>query len=163
MILAFEADPDTFAVLSRNLSGQDVMLFHRAAASVPGTIDFYSSDTSGWSSRFPVLGAANARKVSVRAEPLSATLKAMSLNRIDFLKVDVEGAEYDILLGDKPLWDIKIGALVVEVDRTPRDTRYAMRDLVDFLKARFQLVNVGTGHFPLVTCRHPTDRVPRSE
>jgi FkbM family methyltransferase len=36
---------------------------------------------------------------------LNATLRAKGIAGIDFLKVDVEGAEYDILLGDKALWD----------------------------------------------------------
>jgi hypothetical protein len=100
-----------------------------------------------------VLGAANATKVAVRTEPLSETLRARRIDRIDFLKVDVEGAEYDILLGDKKLWNLPIANLIVEVDRTPRDARYSWDDLVSFLKTKFVNISFGTGNYPLVTCR----------
>jgi FkbM family methyltransferase len=152
-LIAIEADPDTFAVLDHNLAGQNVERLHQAVASEVGAIDFYSSDVSGWSSRYPALGAANARKVSVKAEPLSTTLRTRGINQIDFLKIDVEGAEYDILLGDTPLWDnLKIGSMIVEVDRTPRDHRYSMNELTDFLRKKFRSVSVGPGDYPLVTC-----------
>src|SRR6185436_7619434 len=91
-IIAIEADPDTFAVMNLNLADQNVERLHQAAASEVGGIDFYSSDISGWSSRYAVLGAKNARKVSVPAEPLSTTLRNRGISQIDFLKVDVEGA-----------------------------------------------------------------------
>lgn len=151
-IIAIEADPDTFAVLNYNLASQNIDRIHQAVASTTGAIDFYSSETSGWSSRYPVLGAASARKVSVHAEPLSATLRNRGIGQIDFLKIDVEGAEYDIILGDKALFEFKIGAMIVEADRSPRDSQYTMRELLDSLRARFRSVSVGSGNYPLVTC-----------
>lgn len=151
-ILAIEADPDTFAVLDINLAHQNVERLHRAAASEVGAIDFYSSEISGWSSRYAVLGAKDARKVSVPAEPLSATLGVLGVDRIDFLKIDVEGAEYDVLLGDRDLWSIPIRHLLVEVDRSPRDHRYSFEQLISHMKAKFQAVTVGSGKYPLVAC-----------
>lgn len=151
-ILAFEADPTTFAIMDENLADQDIARFHRAVASQSGTIDFYSSPTSGWSSLYPVLGAANARRVVVKAEPLSQALHG--IDKIDFLKIDVEGAEYDILLGDKALWDIPIRNLVVEVDRAPRDPRYTISALLDLLRKKFQSVSIGSGDYPLIIARN---------
>jgi FkbM family methyltransferase len=154
-ILAIEADPDTFAVLDFNLADQNVERLHQAAASESGAIDFYSSGISGWSSRYAVLGAQDARKVSVPSEPLSATLRKHGIEQIDFLKVDVEGAEYDILLGDGELWAIPIRNLVVEVDRSPRDKRYELEQMLSLLRLKFRSVEVGQGTYPLVTCRDP--------
>jgi FkbM family methyltransferase len=151
-IIAIEADPDTFALLNLNLANQNVERLHQAAASEAGTIDFYSSEISGWSSRYAVLGAKNARRVSVPAEPLSVTLGKLGVDGIDFLKIDVEGAEYDILLGDCDLWSTPIRHLVVEVDRSPRDERYSFEQLMALLRARFASTEVGSGKYPLVRC-----------
>ena len=103
-------------------------------------------------SSIAVLGAKNARKVSVPAEPLSTKLRNRGISQIDFLKVDVEGAEYDILLGDSLLWDQKIRSLIVEADRAPRDARYSIKELVEFLNSKFRSVSVGSGDYPLITC-----------
>jgi FkbM family methyltransferase len=151
-IIAIEADPDTFAILNSNLTDQRVECFHQAVSSTPGTLDFYSSSTSGWSSLYPVMGAADGRKVSVRSEPLSTTLRACNIGFIDFLKVDVEGAEYDILLGDPPLWQTPIRHLVAEVDRAPRDERYSFDQLERFMRTKFKSVQIGGGNFPLMIC-----------
>lgn len=51
-IFAYEADPDTFAVLDVNLKDQSIEKFHRAVASKSGAIDFFSSPVSGWSSLY---------------------------------------------------------------------------------------------------------------
>lgn len=159
-IVAIEADPDTFAVLDLNLARQNIDRLHQAVASEDGAIDFYCSDISGWSSRYPVLGAATGSKVSVRAEPLSTTLAARSIDQIDFLKIDVEGAEYDILLGDKALWNLRIKNLVVEADRFPRDQRYSFDDLLSFMRASFGKVVVGSGNYPLIYGTHPNSSPP---
>jgi hypothetical protein len=133
---------------------------HQAVASESGQIDFFSCNTSGWSSRYPsadpnlqhIIDTSSQRRVSVPAEKLSTTLGSRQIKQLDFLKVDVEGAEYDILLGDKDLWNTPISTLIVEADRTPRDARYSMNDLVELLKSKFRSVSIGNGNYPLITC-----------
>jgi hypothetical protein len=70
------------------------------------------------------------------------------------LKVDVEGAEYDIVLGDEELLSFDIRCLVVEVDRHPRDKRYEFRSMVEKLRNRFGTVieRKRDSNFPLLVC-----------
>lgn len=153
-IIAIEADPRTFGVLCRNVRNLNVDCLNMAAASHTGSLDFYSSETSGWSSAFQVLGAANVAPIKVDARPLSAELKSRNIHSLDFLKIDVEGAEYDILLGDKALWDIAIKSLVVEVDERPRDERYKLHDMELLLRERFHSVRKTKEHslYPVFIC-----------
>jgi hypothetical protein len=71
------------------------------------------------------------------------------------LKIDVEGAEYDIVLGDGGLLGLDIQCLAVEVDRFPRDERYEFPSMIAALQARFRTVAVRKprSSFPLLICR----------
>jgi FkbM family methyltransferase len=151
-ILAFEADPFTFALLSNNVRGLDVHCGNAAVTSKKGEISFFSSEVSGWSSLFQSRGALTAAEVTVPAVKLSDVFK--DIPAVDFLKVDVEGAEYDILLGDSALWDTQINALAVEVDRSPRDDRYRFDDIIDMLRRRFSdVTQLGHAEYPVFVCR----------
>jgi FkbM family methyltransferase len=152
-IFAFEADPSTFSLLSSNVTGLGIECSNVAAASENGEISFFSSEVSGWSSLFQSRGASTATKVTVPAIKLSEALKDTAV--IDLLKVDVEGAEYDILVGDKALWNRRINALAVEVDRNPRDQRYRFSDMMDLLRSRFSSVTEASGHaeYPVFVCQ----------
>jgi FkbM family methyltransferase len=153
-IFAFEADPATFALLSANVRGLRVDCWQCAVASFDGEIEFFSSPVSGWSSLYPVMGAAEGQMVKVSTVLLSRFLKHADIGCIDFLKVDVEGAEYDILLGDAELLSLDIRCLVVEVDRVPRDKRYEFRALVQKLQGKFRTVieRKQDSDFPLLIC-----------
>jgi FkbM family methyltransferase len=157
VIHAFEADPFTFALLSRNVSKHSIHCHHAALASKDGEVDFYSSHVSGWSSAFQTRGAVNAERVKVRSMRMSQFLRAEGISHIDFLKVDVEGAEYDILLGDPAIWSVAtIKCLAVEVDRNPRDNRYSFAALLALLKSRFRYVTEvekdGRWEYPVFIC-----------
>jgi FkbM family methyltransferase len=109
-ILAFEADPSTFAILDANLADLNVERLYQAVTSQAGTIDFFVRDKRVVVSP-PSVGCANATKVAVRTQPLGGTLRA----RRHFLTVDVEGAEYDSLLGGKELWNLPISNSIVRL------------------------------------------------
>ena len=153
-IFAFEADPKTFALLSENMRGLGVDCLQRAVASFDGQIEFFSSPISGRSSSYPVMGAADGQSVKVSTVRLSRFLKQADIRCVDFLKVDVEGAEYDVLLGDAELLNLDIKCLVVEVDRVPRDETYEFRSLVERLRGKFRTVieRKQDSAFPLLIC-----------
>jgi FkbM family methyltransferase len=151
-ILAIEADPHTMRVLSTNVEGKQIQAIHSAASDRSGIVNFYSSRVSGWSSLYEVRGAANGEQVQVPAVRLSSLLRDRGIERIGLLKIDVEGAEYPILLGDRELMEIPIDALLVEVDRNPRDTRYSFGELYDLLQHNFRHVLIvdGGADYPLI-------------
>jgi FkbM family methyltransferase len=158
-IYAIEADPSTFATLAGNVEHnalQDfVRPFHLAISSVTGTLTFYRAATSGWSSLFPVRGAEGGEAVQVSSMSLPAFCAAQGIGEIDILKIDVEGAEYDIVLGDPGFFEVPVHELLLEVDRDPRDSRYGYAALMDRLRQRYHSVvtdRPGDEEYPLVHC-----------
>jgi len=156
-IHSFEPDLGNYRVLEKNLDQLDasVELNHSAVASNAGELEFFSAEFGGWSSAFGVLGAEDAKSYKVPAIVLSEYISQHSIERIDFMKVDVEGSEYDILIGDDQLWETEIKCLVVEIDRTPRDDRYAGVDLRAFLKEKFESIECASpdAPYPVYFCR----------
>jgi len=96
-ILAFEPDPDTFAVLRRNverntLSG--IELHNRALAGTPGVRDFYADSTRPGSTGMSLSRKSGLdRCTTVQCVKLSDYIK----QEVDFLKLDIEGMELDVV------------------------------------------------------------------
>lgn len=109
-LVAVEADPSTYQRLVRNVAGLDVVTLHRAAAGADGTIAFHSS----WLS----IGSSIARRSpadvahEVRASTLQSLMDEVGVDHIDLLKIDIEGAEFE-LLATAPL--DRVAEIVAEV------------------------------------------------
>lgn len=158
-VFCVEANPTTFSILSRNLqrnqlSNVTARLF--AAASVEGSVAIYEApESSGGASLFPGEHLREAA-VRVQARSLAAFLIENECLSIDVMKIDIEGAEYDVLLSDGVLsGNFQIKALIVEVDASPRDERFQLPELVMRLNRRFASVRqVKGGRYPLFLCRN---------
>jgi FkbM family methyltransferase len=102
-VIAFEPEPANRALLARNAAanGVTVDIRPRAVAGAPGQVGLYGqADNKGGWSLMPD-GAAGPDLV-VEATTLEAELAG--LERIDFLKLDVQGAEPAILESTMSLW-----------------------------------------------------------
>jgi FkbM family methyltransferase len=94
-IVAFEPDPDVFAVLEENVSRNglhDVTLVRKAISTATGTASF----TSGQRYEGAIVGGLTdspAPTVEVETVPLAAYLD----EPVDFLKMNIEGVECDVL------------------------------------------------------------------
>lgn len=89
-VFAFEPDPEVFKVLSANvaqLSNHRISLNQAAVWKEETTLTFYQNDVDGGS----LTTAGTDNQVQVKAIDLAGFLDG--LERIDFLKIDVEGAE----------------------------------------------------------------------
>lgn len=163
-IHSFEADPANFSILSGNLLQINVdnriHLNQVAVSDSDKVIEFYSSAVSGWSSRYQVRGAESGVKVIVQSVKLSAYLREHGIVRVDLLKVDIEGGEYDLLMGDTDLWSVVIEEIIVEVDRQPREgIGYSFDDLVAFLGERYvDVLEIKGGDYPVFRCQGPRSR-----
>jgi FkbM family methyltransferase len=92
-ILAFEACPETFQILQRNVSNNrlaNVEAFNLAVSGSERDIVFYSTAGSIFGSSNELRG--RGAGVSVKGFPLSSFLS----ETIDLLKMDVEGAELEV-------------------------------------------------------------------
>jgi FkbM family methyltransferase len=100
-VLAFESHPENFAVLTKNLSGRkhrNVKLFEVALADQEGSLPLYVSP--GSSNHSLLEGFTKAEEViKVKSKSLDTVLSELGIARVDFVKIDVEGAEPLVLAG----------------------------------------------------------------
>jgi FkbM family methyltransferase len=95
VVTAFEADPTIAAILRRNLAANgalDVEIVEAAVWTSEGTVAFSSEGSDSGS--VASLGVTAGRSIEVRAVRLRDRMVG---ERIDLLKLDIEGAERDVL------------------------------------------------------------------
>lgn len=99
-IYAFEPAPDNFAVLQKNVANCDrIRAFNFALGAQDATLELFASDNpinfGGYS--LHAAGSDTSKKVSIPVRNVAAVLKEIALDTVDVIKVDTEGAEWDIL------------------------------------------------------------------
>jgi FkbM family methyltransferase len=105
LIIAVEPDPDTARLAARNLNGGSrTRVVAAAVTDHDGTTPFTRLGKWSWGSNvFAAWGASDAPQVEVRSLRLGTLLDEHGLERVDLLKVDVEGAELMALTSDNAL------------------------------------------------------------
>jgi len=117
-VYAFEPLPESFALLEDHvrLNGvRNVRAFPEAIAAAEGTLELYT--VTGLSGQHRTAGAgasATAPPIRVRATTLGSALDGHGIARCDLLKLDCEGAEFEILLGMPPEVLARIARIVLE-------------------------------------------------
>ena len=97
-IVAVEADPQTYQRLVRNVGSlPNVTPVNRAVAGSDGSVPWFSGELSISSSLNRRSGSPAGREVEVVANRLDTLMRELAIDRIDLLKMDVEGAEFDVL------------------------------------------------------------------
>lgn len=99
-VIAIEAHPLSFAILKSfcRLNGlANVIPLHLALMDKPGRVCMAESESS-WTEN-SVDASADASGTEVRADTLDNVCEALSVGRISFLKMNIEGAERQALLG----------------------------------------------------------------
>jgi FkbM family methyltransferase len=118
-VVAVEADPVLIPRLRENVSGLPVTVVHAAIAAGAGERRFYRSDMDSWGNS---LENTSSRQTPVTVPTVSLTelLDGHDIDEVDLLKLDVEGAEWEIF--DGPV-DPRVAAIVGEVhgreEKTP--------------------------------------------
>lgn len=113
-ILAFEPDPRTFQLLEQNIKNnklKDIQLFNNAVSEKKEKLTLYSfNDFEGGPGNTidaKYISFKNKKEFEVEALPISA----LNLEKIDILKIDVEGAEgfiFKDLVKNKVLEKVKV-------------------------------------------------------
>lgn len=97
-VIAFEPDPDNVETIRANVAANrfDTVTVHAAALSDrDGEATLYQSAVSGWHSLLPNLENRDHNVVTVPV----MRLDSVDLDRLDMIKIDVEGAEVAVLNG----------------------------------------------------------------
>ena len=100
-VISIEAHPDNFKALKEGirLNGlSNVLAINIAAWDLDGEIDLYVNEKSGWHSAKSDGGTGS---IKVPARELDGLLADITVERLDWVKVDVEGAELEVLRGLK--------------------------------------------------------------
>ena len=118
LVLAFEPNPEAFAVLERNiaLSGQhNIRIFRLALAGAAGTVWLYKGPGDESPSALAYVPGGAGRE-SVLARRLDDVLAELQVSRVALMKLDVQGAETDLLKGAMGALKQSRPALIFEVD-----------------------------------------------
>ena len=115
-IIAYEPDAAIFALLQRNAASYEhVELRNAAAWTEDGKLEFYSEGSLAGSSEMDFSGAG--RRSTVRSERLRDRIEE---RRVDFLKIDIEGAENSVLPDIAPVLG-NVDRLFFEYHSVPGD------------------------------------------
>jgi FkbM family methyltransferase len=108
-IFTFEPNPETFSILSQNVNQQDINIFQLALGGNDTKAQIYSysneKDSEHASLHKEVMtGLHHSKEVvtyDITVETLDTFCSRNKIERIDFLKIDTEGNEYEVLKGAK--------------------------------------------------------------
>ncbi|MGA7416171.1 MAG: FkbM family methyltransferase [Bryobacteraceae bacterium] len=117
-IFAFEPSPDTAALLRLNLQSSqvsNVKVEIMALADVAGSSEFVNRSSSPETNRL-VREPESGLTIRVATTTLDSYTATNNIDRIDFIKIDVEGAEPLVLRGARRLMqERRIGAGMIEI------------------------------------------------
>ncbi len=135
-VLAVEADVRSSRLLLDRFAGETRVEVIEAAAAAreDDDVPFYATATSGTSSLLaPVVGAGE--PVAVRTVTLDRICEQRGIDRIDVLKVDVEGAEIEVLQGASGLLARGAVQSIYAEARLVRETEggVVLTEVADFL------------------------------
>jgi FkbM family methyltransferase len=119
-IIAVEPNPEAFRILKKNVETNnlsDVMLVNSAVSSKNGKVNFEiikgSTEVGALKLYEKFENRGEIRKISVTSITLEKLFNMFNLNKIDLLKMDVEGTELEILKSAESILP-KIKKVVVE-------------------------------------------------
>jgi FkbM family methyltransferase len=143
-VLAFEPFPESFALLKENVAlnqTDNVDVFSEAVGSAEGTLllDLAGGEPLQIQSRNAPVTQPDSQ-IAVRARSLSEAVLQTGHGTCDLLKLDCEGAEYDILMKSSPEVLSKIQRIVMEYHDGV--TFQSHDDLIVFLHSRGYKVDV---------------------
>lgn len=131
LVIAVEPDPSNFKFLIRNIrinKLRNVIPVNVALAEKTGKVKLYL----GRRTYTPSITRPTNRCVEVRAETLDSVVRRLKLRRVDFIKIDAEGAELEILKSGEDTLKSNGLKLSIATYHTPSEAC----DITEFLKAK---------------------------
>jgi len=134
-ILVFEPFADSYHILQRNIDLNqitNVEIFAQAVGSQDGRLKFISPSNDPLSIQTTSSESTAPDTMTVSSVSLASILADPANPQIDLLKLDCEGAEYDILMNSDPAIFERIDRIVMEYH--DQITPYNHTDLASFLR-----------------------------
>jgi FkbM family methyltransferase len=135
LVCAYEPFPESFDLLKQNLSLNKIENVLPMAEAISGRAGTLQLELTGAAVQHKTINVSGKSKViSASAITLDQVLFRLNGSRCDLLKMDCEGAEYDILMrADEACWS-RIGQIVLEYHDGV--TEHSHQDLIDFFEKR---------------------------
>jgi len=114
-VYAYEPNKDNYEILLRNKTINNINnlhTFNTAVSDKVGTIDLYLGKSHN--AMHSVYETDTKKKIKVPTITIKEILKRNKLKKIDVLKIDTEGAEYDIILNMPPKVFEKVDNILME-------------------------------------------------
>jgi FkbM family methyltransferase len=135
-VLAIEADPDNFQLLKRNIALNNltnVLPLNYAVFSTRTRMKLYEQSASAKYNSLMLARAAKTKNyVEVNADTLDSILKLNEVNQVNWIKIDVEGAEFEVLKGSTKTLSTENVSLLIEIHNIEDPSHYD--NIVEFLK-----------------------------
>lgn len=148
-LYAFEPSKKTFAILRQQVTDLPfIHLVNKGLGETPGSVElFFDKEGSGLASVYPRdLSYHNidfSAHETIELTTLDLFCEQEKIQRIDFLKLDVEGHELAVLKGAKRmLTEDRIGIIQFEFGGCNIDSHTYFRDYYDFFKANYRMYRV---------------------
>ena len=101
-ILSFEPEPENCHWFKESIKLNNystIQLFDIALSDSNGQAQLYLGEKSGWHSLVSAQGSTDNSFIEVKKRTLDSVLSENDINRVDMIKIDVEGAEMEVLAG----------------------------------------------------------------
>lgn len=147
-VYAYEASSKNYSLLERNaqLCGVDnLIIHHKAISDTRGEVKFYQPGHNG--ALGSLMQDTDSPMEIVESITLSDIISENEIDKIDLLKIDAEGAEYNILLNSPAAALANVQRIILEYHEFDDDVR-DHKDIVKLLEANKFKVIVEAGIFP---------------
>ena len=135
-VFAFEPFPSNFDALRRNVSRNLLRNVHLERKGVAGTREtkkLFVPENKTHSGRYSLFPERGTEAISVECITLGDIFAENNLEQVDLLKIDCQGAEYEILYEASAETLAKVSAIVVECERFKGGGKQSVEGMVSYL------------------------------
>lgn len=143
-VLSFEPEPNNCLWFRKSIEANRygcIKLFQYALSNKEGSANFYRGEKSGWGSLFLDNVATEKEFITILTRKLDNVLKDEGIDKVDIIKIDVQGADLLVLKGAEKTLKMGNTKIVMDVDVRSLEER---NQLSDFLKScGFEIFRIG--------------------
>jgi len=135
LVVAIEPEPKNAALLSENVRShgfKNVVVVKKAAGNHKGKVKLYVSLGSRGHSLLPIRPSS----IDVDMDTLDNIAAELGLTRVDFIKIDVEGAELDVLKGAEKILRMPNVKLAIAAYHPLPDGSSELQKISSYLKSK---------------------------
>lgn len=138
-VVAFEPQPRQFALLEKNITGnglaRTIVAIQKAVSSKAGTAEFFVAQSNSFSGLRDTGRSARSETISVEVTTLDEE-PLLAGQSVDLIKIDVEGAERDVLIGATALIGRSADVVILFEATSKNQNAVGQRELVHWIGQR---------------------------